>query len=281
MSEPLSEPMAIEIGDDGGVQPPDNNDGGVEPPPVICRLTALPADLLDAILCRVESELNGPTLLCRLSLTCHVLWELCSDADFIGRCGSKKGQTGLQTLEQLTVLESLRNLVAEGNVRIIFMGADTAIRPGSLARLDDLAGLLQQHAERLTVCIDAHTGRNAPPSFAPRFTRARAKVIMLHFLAEGVSQTQIESANGWGKDIALSAGWQPGIESAHAELFFSIGGVTIPPRPSYYDGRTPPTGDYESDSTSSDSLESESDEDSSLSDEESDDNLREEAGQGA
>ena len=234
-----------------------------------CRLLALPSDLLEAILCRLEVGLNGPTHLCHLSLTCHNLRQVCSDAEFVGRCGSKRGQDGLRTLGQLTVLESLRNLVAEGNIKTIFMGADTAIRPGSLARLDDIAGLLQQHAERLTVSINAHTGRNAPPSFAPHFTRARAKVIMLRLLAEGVPQTQIESANGWGKDIALAAGWQPGIESAHAELFFTIDGVTVPPRPSYYDGRIPPTGDYESDSSSSaSSAESESEDSSSLSDEE-------------
>ena len=164
------------------------------------------------------------------------------------------------------MLESLRNLVPEGNVKIIFMGADTAIRPGSLARLDDIARLLQQHVGRLTVSIEAHTGRNAPPSFAPHFTRARATVIMLRLLAEGVSQAQIETANGWGKDVAIAAGWQPGIESAHAELYFTIDGLTMPPRPSYYDGRTPPTGEYESDSESSSTTGSENEsEDSSLS----------------
>ena len=233
-----------------------------------CHLLALPPDLLEAISSRVESALNGPTTLCRLSLTCHALHEHCSN--LVHRCGSRRGQDGIKTLEQLSVLESLRNLVAEGNVKIIFMGADTAIRPGSLARLDDIAGLLQQHKE-LNVSIEAHTGRNAPPSFAPRFTRARAKVIMLRLLAEGVSLAQIASANGWGKDIAIAAGWQPGIESAHAELYFTIGGLTIPPRPSYYDGHSLPTGDgYESDSSSG-SMESESSDSGPSDDDNSDD----------
>lgn len=210
----------------------------IDDPADTCHLLSLPDELLEVILRRVESGLNGPAHLTRLSLTCCTLQGRCGDAQLVCRCGLDRGQR-VETLEQLAVLEALRNLVPEGNVKAVFMGADTEIRTGSLARLDELAALLRQH-KQLTVSIDAHTGRNAPPNYAPHFTRARAWFVAMRLMEQDVPPQRIISTIGWGKDIAIAAGWQPGLESAIAELFFHLDGLTLPPRPSYYHGRSPP-----------------------------------------
>ena len=132
------------------------------------------------------------------------------------------------------MLEALENLSPFREVRATFMGADTEIRTASLARLDDVASLLRQHPS-LRVCIDAHTGRHAPNFYAPHFTWQRAVTVAQHLASAGVAVERI-TARGWGKRVAIAAGWQPGLESARAELYFSFpNGLELPPRPECYE----------------------------------------------
>lgn len=208
------------------------------------ELITLPDEIVETIAASICATLNGPTDLARLASTCTHLRQHCSDHALLGRLGAERGEPCVASLEQLAVLEALRNVGLP--IRIVFMGADTEIRPGSLARLDDLALLMLQH-RRLTLSIEAHTGRNAPPAFAPAFTRARAERVSKRLRRSHVPQARISACRGWGSDIAIAAGWQPGIESARAELFFTLDNLTLPPRPSYYDGRTAPTSPDEGD----------------------------------
>ena len=86
----------------------------------------------------------------------------------------------------------------------------------------------------MTLAIEAHVGRNCPPSFAPLFTEERGKAVVEYLSEQGVSIDRL-SSRGWGKAIAVAASWQPGIESARAELYFTLDGLTMPPRPPVYD----------------------------------------------
>ena len=203
----------------------------------ITSLLALPPELLEALAAWLLSLLNGPALLARLSLTCTQMHQLCHSTAFLCARGHEFGTAGVVNLQQLGVLEALKNL---GTHRVVFMGADIEIRPGSLARLKDFASLLKQH-EDLTVAVEAHTGRNAPVLYAPAFTRARAiEIKRVLTEVEGVPAHRVTSATGWGKDVAVAAGWAAGIESARGELYFELCGLVMPPRPSYYEGLVPP-----------------------------------------
>lgn len=82
---------------------------------------------------------------------------------------------------------------------------------------------------------------------APGFTRERARAVQEELEACGVEEARV-SITGWGKKVAAAAGWHPGKESARAELFFSVDGVTFPPRPrAYSSAGVPPIDGAESD----------------------------------
>ena len=124
------------------------------------------------------------------------------------------------------------------HIRVTFLGADTEIRSTSLTRLTDVAAIMVRHP-RLLLEIEAHTGRNAPPAYAPHFTSQRGRAVALHLASLGVCLERCFH-RGWGKDIAIAAGWQQGLESARAELYFSLDGLLMPRRPHVYDGRELP-----------------------------------------
>ena len=42
------------------------------------------------------------------------------------------------------------------------------------------------------------------------------------------------TCRGWGKAIAVAAGWSAGLDSRHAEVFFRLDGAEMPPRPPHY-----------------------------------------------
>lgn len=209
-------------------------------------LTVLPDELVDAICAQLAASLDGPADLARVAKSCQRLRTLVRSADFARRRGEEREQANLSTLEQLAVLEVLRNI---GTNRLVYEGASIALRAGSRARCEDFAKLMLRHPS-LTVSVEAHTGRNAPEGFAPAFTKARAMQGFRYLARLGVGHDRITACNGWGKDVAIAAGWQPGIESARAELFFRLpvaavgagGGAAIelPSRPCYYAGRMPP-----------------------------------------
>ena len=224
-----------------------------------CHILALPEELLDHLAVAVCASLDGPFTLTVLSRTCNRLSATCTNSSFVELCGQLLySRQGIASLEQLAVLEAYGNL---GTTRVVFLGADTGIRPGSLARLEEFAQLMRRHP-RLNVTIEAHTGRNAPPTFAPAFTRMRARRVGQHLLSNGVPSGRIKAVNGWGKSIAIAAGWQPGVESARAELYFTLDGLTFPERPSYYDGLAPPVGELLSDEEDASEMSADDDSDS-------------------
>ena len=217
--------------------------------------TVLPEELLDACVSHLARTLDGPADLARLACTCRQLCGFILAPAFVARCGVERGHPGLASLSQLAVHEALTNI---GTNRLVFEGADVRLRAGSLARCDEFASLMLRHSA-LTVSVEAHTGRNAPEFYAPSFTAVRAGRIANKLAAAGVDPDRI-SARGWGKVIAIAANWQPGIESARAELFFRLPpaagatteGLELPPRPAYYAGKEPPEPDDDFDNFLSD-----------------------------
>ena len=118
---------------------------------------------------------------------------------------------------------------------VTYEGASSDVREDSLPVISAFASVLKRFPEA-RLQIHAHTGRNAPPLYAPGFTRDRADEVAGILLVEhGISSERI-TARGWGKAVALAAGWPAGRQSARGELFIDIGGLLLPPWPSYYDG---------------------------------------------
>ena len=196
----------------------------------------LPEELVDACLSQLALTLDGPADLVHTGRTCSYFRALISSPAFAARRGAERGRTDLTTISQLAIHEGLQNVGS----RLVFLGASVNLRPGSSARLGDFAQLLRRH-QNLVVSIEAHTGRNAPAEFAPAFTHVRGRCVSHALMMCGIDQNRI-AYRGWGKEIAVAAEWQPGIESARAELFFREAGsdLEFPPRPSYYAGREPP-----------------------------------------
>ena len=200
------------------------------------ELLDIPDELLDAVCVSLNGMLNGPAVLACLAACCTRTRRALHDPEFVARRALERdsGCTGVRTLQQLSLLEALQNI---GPCRAVFMGACTEIRTASIARLDDIAKLLHLHP-RATFVVEAHTGRHAPSAFAPALTRQRARAIVAHLERLGVdTRARCMAMRGWGKQIAVAAGWEPGLESARAELFLSLDGVELPSRPHYYDGQ--------------------------------------------
>lgn len=138
------------------------------------------------------------------------------------------------SLEELAVSQAAD---AVGDNRVDFEGMSTELRDGNGPVIDRHLAVLSRFPQ-LTLRIDAHTGRHAPTTFAGPFTLERAREVSGEFVSRGLSESRVR-AFGWGKTIAVRAGWQAGRESARAELYFEFGGASFPPRPDCYAGQTP------------------------------------------
>ena len=121
--------------------------------------------------------------------------------------------TGVATFEQLALHEALTALETS---RITFEGASRDIQSSSMPAVSEYARLLRRHP-RASAHVDAHTGVHAPSSFAPAFTCERARSVVSELVAQGVAASRLTST-GWGKAIAVAAGWPPGCFSARAEV---------------------------------------------------------------
>ena len=142
----------------------------------------------------------------------------------------------VSALEQLAVWEVLAAMTCH---HVTFEGASTDLRDES-AEVVDAFGRLLKRFPRARLQVHAHTGRHAPPLYAPRFTRDRAEEVANALLrAHGVERHRVET-RGWGKAVAIAADWPPGRDSARGELFVEVGGgLLLPPLPRHYDGVDP------------------------------------------
>lgn len=139
------------------------------------------------------------------------------------------------TLEQLAVWEALEAIACH---RVTFEGAATEIRDESQPVVAAYANLLGRFPS-LKLSIHAHVGRHAPPSFALSFTRERAEEVASRLEYDHGIEPERISSRGWGKAVALHAGWPAGRESARGELFVECHGLLLPPLPSHYHGVEP------------------------------------------
>jgi len=136
----------------------------------------------------------------------------------------------VQSIEELEVHERVSAIASN---RVTFEGASTELREGYEDILSQYAALVHRHPRAL-IHIEAHTGRNAPATFAPSFTRERAATVRTALVEEcGVASNRI-TCKGWGKDVAVHARWPAGRHSARAELYIKFNGSFYPDRPEYY-----------------------------------------------
>ena len=159
--------------------------------------------------------------------------------------------------ELLSIAETCAGL---GTTRVYFqrkgrlyMHVKPVIRPGSsLPRVIDFALLLRHHP-RLKVVVEGHEstcegvvqtmedGREMRASLGQSEARARVvKDALLEYeCLERISRIGSKvwgklpqprfadriTCRGWEDSVSEAAGWSAGLESAHAELYFTLGGV--------------------------------------------------------
>lgn len=194
------------------------------------ELLNLPPELFERVCSQLCLTLDGPADLCRLCLSCRLTHNRICNRIFVAARGHERSTFGIEQLDQLWLCEALQNL---GSNRVIFAPCETKLKDcASIAKLKDFTGLLLQH-DRIKVTIDAHTIDAQLGDYARKLTMGRAHQIEKFLIGHDVCKSRI-SINGWGKDVALAAGWQAGAESAHAELYFNVAGLELPARPTFY-----------------------------------------------
>lgn len=152
----------------------------------------------------------------------------------------------ITSLQQVAVWEGIERI--EGN-RVTYEGASVEVRESSHPTVEAFGRLLQRFPS-IRLQIHAHTGRNAPPTFAPRFTRDRAEEVSEMLVRLYSIPRHRMTARGWGKAVAVHNNWPAGRDSARAELFVEVDGLTLPPLPAHYEGvdaATPDESDNEED----------------------------------
>lgn len=206
-------------------------------------LDKLPEDVLSRVGNALVDDLcGGATALTQLSRTSHTLQRLFGGSG-IQAVAMERGICGPTSLEGLAVLESVVGL---GTNRIFFREAEAVFRAGSSRlRLEEFAAMLRRHPT-LMALVEAHAGsKYTNQAMADNCSRERA-------LAVGAALCRWQDSNWdeaqaqrfahrlrfrhWGSVCATAAGWTAGLESCHAEVFFSLDGGTswLPSKPSHY-----------------------------------------------
>ena len=181
--------------------------------------------LSDDLVVKIATALS-PVAYARLRGSCGAMLQLLTPAHLIQERGAPET---IKTLEALALLEAVS---AIGGNQVTFEGAITQLKPGFGGRLAAYAELLKRFG-RAHLHIDAHTGRNAPSTYAPSFTRDRARTVRQELEERGVHRARV-TCTGWGKIVAVHAGWPVGQESARGELYVEQDRVFYPARPAYY-----------------------------------------------
>ena len=181
--------------------------------------------LSDDMVVKIATALT-PAAYARLRGSCGAMRQLLTPAHLIHERGAPEA---IKTLEALALLEAVS---AIGGNQVTFEGAITQLKPGFGGRLAAYAALLKRFG-RAHLHIDAHTGRNAPSTYAPSFTRDRARTVRQELEERGVHRARV-TCTGWGKIVAVHAGWPVGQESARGELYVEQDRVFYPARPAYY-----------------------------------------------
>ena len=181
--------------------------------------------LSDDMVVKIATALT-PAAYARLRGSCGAMRQLLTPAHLIHERGAPEA---IKTLEALALLEAVS---AIGGNQVTFEGAITQLKPGFGGRLAAYAALLKRFG-RAHLHIDAHTGRNAPSTYAPSFTRDRARTVRQELEGRGVHRARV-TCTGWGKIVAIHAGWPVGQESARGELYVELDRVFYPARPAYY-----------------------------------------------
>jgi hypothetical protein len=181
--------------------------------------------LSDDLVVKIATALS-PAAYARLRGSCGAMRQLLTTAHLIQERGAPET---IKTLEALALLEAVS---AIGGNHVTFEGAITQLKPGFGGRLAAYAELLKRFG-RAHLHIDAHTGRNAPSTYAPSFTRDRARTVRQELEERGVHRARV-TCTGWGKIVAVHAGWPVGQESARGELYVEQDRVFYPARPAYY-----------------------------------------------
>lgn len=190
----------------------------------------LPLDLVERVAGLLLKTSSGASDLARFSKTCRKARAIVTSAFLRDHAvGHPSPERAPVTLEQLALLQELE---AMGTNAVVFEGASTRIRQGSIGRLEEMAAVLKRH-KRARAAVHAHTGVRAPSLIAPTFTRERALCVKACLVEAGVDSDRIVTY-GWGNVVALAASWAPGRSSARAEVYFELDETMFPRLPPAY-----------------------------------------------
>jgi hypothetical protein len=224
---------------------------------VLVSLHSLPEDCIDTLCAVLADDLcTGVYSLIRLSRTCKRLYDVVASPRCVQRCADQHGlkvlalegeRSSSGVLEVLGVIETVVGL---GTNRIYFQKRKAIIRPGSSrARLEEFALLLRRHP-RLRLSIDGHeSSLESIMHTASDGTQLRASLGLAQQRAQAVKDALIElecldhvdrrgsrvwgrlpsvrfesrvKCTGWEDAVAQAAGWSAGLDSCHAECFFTL-----------------------------------------------------------
>jgi outer membrane protein OmpA-like peptidoglycan-associated protein len=191
----------------------------------------LPDELLDELLLTAATTLSLQDVAALQGCDSRTHHALQPRAVAVRRIEDQPWAARVSSLGQLAVWEELDRFETH---RVTFAGASSDVREESLPVVAAFASLARRFP-LARVQIHAHTGRHAPPTYAPTFTRERADEVASLLRDEGVAAERI-TARGWGKAVALARNWPAGRESARGELFVDYGGLLLPPWPAHYEG---------------------------------------------
>lgn len=225
------------------------------------------ADLSDDMLEQICLHLLDCISLVRVSRCCDRLHRVATDSEVIMRCAARYDIKPTSTRRvRLSVLRVAQIVAGLGTNRIFFhreRSGTQKVRPElSLPRIAEIALLLRRIPE-LTLVIDGHEGRKeglvvhdsdgTPMRASKGFSEQRAQAVRTALLdLENLKSIDARGNRVWGMlpkrrfddriqcrawedAVAEAAAWGDGIESSHAEVYFTIDGVTIPRRGDHYE----------------------------------------------
>lgn len=249
----------------------ENGPTGSEVSTPVCGPLGMPptvlADLSDDILEQICLHLLDCISLVRVSRCCDRFHRVATDSEVIIRCAARYDIKPPSTRGRvrLSVLGVAQIVAGLGTNRIFFHRercGTQKVRPElSMPRVTEIALLLRRIPE-LTLVIDGHEGRKeglvvhgsdgTPMRASKGFSEQRAQAVRTALLdLENLKSMDAKGNRVWGMlpkrrfddriqcrawedAVAEAAAWGDGIESSHAEVYFTIDGVTIPRRGDHY-----------------------------------------------
>ena len=213
------------------------------------RLLQFPPELLEFTLARLSVGSLGLVTQCNITLSA-----IAQKPSFVKRLAHNAGAPDCNswTLGQLDLWlgnQAIRKLqqadtdpsgkAQPAHIRFHFASIEVYEIGSPQATIAAVAALLQRHST--AVCIlNGHVGPNCPEDIAVSFTAQRCLAVAEALTGLTVVASRILMLN-WGSKVSASAWWShisehDAPESSRVEIFFRLGALELPERPSCYTG---------------------------------------------